>query len=161
MFDFLKKKEKAQWSDSDVLAPASGAVIPASEIRDEVFAKEMLGKTLAIEPIEGRFVSPANGTLEVMFPTGHAYAVRMKDGTALLIHIGINTVNLKGNGFHVYAKQGESVTAGQLLVKADLNAIRTAGLETTTMLIITESPKDHAISFADRDRVSAGEKINL
>ena len=80
-----------------------------------------------------------------MFPTGHAFAIRMQDGTGVLVHIGINTVDLQGHGFKVLAKQGAKVQAGQKIVEADLAAIQAAGYSMTTMLIITEPTKDEYV----------------
>ena len=102
LFDGLfGKKEPKTYEDSDVVAVVSGKVIRNQDIPDPVFAQEMLGKTFAVKPSGVKAVAPANGTLEVLFPTGHAFAVRTADGTGLLVHVGIDTVNLKGKGFKV------------------------------------------------------------
>ena len=125
LFDSLfGKKESRTYQDSDIVAVVSGPVVNNADIPDPVFAQEMLGKTFAVKPSGVKAVAPANGTLEVLFPTGHAFAVRTADGTGLLVHIGIDTVNLKGKGFKVMASQGDVVKAGQTISLMDLaNAV--------------------------------------
>lgn len=85
-----------------------------------MFAQEIMGQTIGFVPKNGLIVSPANGTLEVVFQTGHAFGVRMQDGTGLLVHIGINTVDMNGKGFKIFARQGDTVKAGQPIIFVDL-----------------------------------------
>ena len=142
LLDLFSKKEKLpEVSNQNLVAVVKGEMIAPDQIEDKVFANETLGKTIG----SNEFVSPCNGTLEVMFPTGHAFAIRMQDGTGVLVHIGINTVDLQGHGFKVLAKQGAKVQAGQKIVEADLAAIQAAGYSMTTMLIITEPTKDEYV----------------
>ncbi len=157
----FKKETLPSHEDTEILAPASGEMIPASRIDDQVFSEEMMGQTIGFIPTDDSVVSPANGTLEVLYPTGHAFAIRMKDGTGLLIHIGIDTVNLNGKGFTVLKKQGDAVKAGEVIVKADFEAIRKADLDPVTMLIVSE-PKEGAekIGWIDFQTVSKGQTIN-
>lgn len=108
-----------------------------------------MGKTIAVEPTNGIFVAPANGVIELLFPTGHAFAVRMNDGTGLLVHIGINTVELNGDGFKVYKKQGDKVSAGEKIVTVDLDKVKVAGKPLTTMTIITEPVEGKEYNFID------------
>ncbi|MBQ6655069.1 MAG: PTS glucose transporter subunit IIA [Erysipelotrichaceae bacterium] len=157
LFDSLfGKKEPKTYQDSDIVAVVSGPVVRNADIPDPVFAQEMLGKTFAVKPAGDKAVAPANGTLEVMFPTGHAFAVRMADGTGLLVHVGIDTVNLKGKGFKVMASQGDAVKAGQTIVKIDPELIRELGYNPITMLIISENPSEKEFTFTDEDYVYAG-----
>ncbi|MBQ3446571.1 MAG: PTS glucose transporter subunit IIA, partial [Synergistaceae bacterium] len=89
-----------------------------------------------------------NGTIEMIFPTAHAFGLRMKDGTGLLVHIGVDTVNLKGQGFTVLKKQGDAVKAGEPVVRVDLEAVRGAGYSPQTIIVITEPVKeDELVSF--------------
>ena len=111
-------------------------MISPKEINDPMFAEEMMGQTIGFILSDGEVVAPATGRLEVLFTTGHAFALRMNDGTGLLVHIGIYTVNLKGKGFKVLKKQGERVKAGEAVVKVDLDTVKQAGYDTTTMLIV-------------------------
>ena len=95
-----------------------------------------------------------------MYPTGHAFAVRMADGTGLLVHVGINTVNRKGNGFKVLKKQGDYVTAGEVIVKVNVNELLDAGYDMTTMLIVTETPSSQKVPFYHQNNVKRGQILN-
>ena len=117
-------------------------MISPKEINDPMFAEEMMGQTIGFILSDGEVVAPTTGRLEVLFPTGHAFALRMNDGTRLLIHIGIDTVNLKGKGFKVLKKQGDRVKAGEIVVKVDLDTVKQAGYDAITMLIVTEPIHD-------------------
>lgn len=135
-------KEDAEVSDLSLSAKedqfypvCQGRIIPTKEIKDPVFAEETLGETIAFEPISGEFYSPADGVIEVLFPTGHAFALRTTDDIVLLVHIGIDTVSLQGKGFTIHKQEGDSVKAGELVITADMDLIKKAGLDTTTMLI--------------------------
>ena len=156
-----KAGEYPEMKDTDIVAVASGQVIPADQIEDPVFAQEMMGQTVAIRPSEGMIVSPANGYLESVFETGHAFSVRMKDGTGLLVHIGIDTVSMNGKGFQILEKAGKSVKAGQPIIKVDLDLVKKAGKPDTVMLIAAEpAHAGEKIPYAELDRVTRGQKIN-
>lgn len=158
----LKKQEIFKYKDSDIVAIADGKMIPPEQIHDSVFASEMMGRTVGFQIEKGDIVSPVNGTVEVVFPTGHAFAVRMKDGTGVLVHIGINTVTLNGKGFKSMVNVGEDVKAGQICTKVDINVIEANGLDTTTMLIITEPAKNHTEQhFIPYGKVTKGQKISI
>ncbi len=148
--------------DDAIVSPADGKFIGPDRIVDEMVKSEAIGQTVAVEPANGVFASPANGKLEMIFETGHAFGLRMKDGTGLLIHIGVDTVELKGKGFTVLKKAGDSVTAGEPVIKADLKVIRDAGLSAQTMLVISE-PLDDAkpVSFLPfGSEVTRGQRLN-
>lgn len=157
--DKFKKQEASKYGDADIVAVANGKMIPPSEISDPMFAEEMMGKTIGFKLADGKIVSPANGKVEVMFPTGHAFAVRMADGTGLLVHIGINTVELNGKGFKTLVKEGTAVKAGQTMVEVDLDVVKEAGLDSVTMLIVTEPVKD-VYEYIDYDSVVRGQVIS-
>lgn len=160
LFSSFKKKE-IQYNDTDIIALANADIIPTEEINDPVFSKELLGQTIAFNLQDETIVAPCNGVLEVMYPTGHAFGIRRPDGLGVLVHIGINTVNLNGKGFKLYAKQGETVKAGQKLIKVSAEWIRDEGYDLSTMLIITEPlNKDERIQFIDKKHVTRGEIIN-
>ena len=155
------KKEEVIYEDSDIVAIADAAVVPTAEIKDPVFAQEMLGQTIAFALKGNTIVCPCNGILEVMYPTGHAFAVRRSDGMGILVHVGINTVKLKGKGFKLYAKQGAEVKAGQTLLRIDSELIKEAGYDLTTMLIITEQVHEgEKISFTCGNQVEKGQVIH-
>ena len=144
------KKENMKFKDTDIVSLGNGKMISPKEINDPLFSQEMMGQTIGFILSDGEVVAPANGKLEVLFPTGHAFALRMNDGTGILVHIGIDTVNLKGKGFRVLKKQGDKVRAGETVVKVDLDTVKQAGFDATTMLIITEPiKKDKKIDFID------------
>ncbi|SHO45264.1 PTS sugar transporter subunit IIA [Anaerocolumna xylanovorans] len=157
---FQKKTQISVFSDEDILAVANAVMVPASGISDATFREELMGQTIGFDLKDGTVVSPVNGELEVLFATGHAFAVRMVDGTGLLVHIGIDTVHLNGAGFKTLAKQGELVKAGQPIVKVDIDAVKKAGYECVTMLIVTEPVTEGArIPFIAFGNVTRGQII--
>ena len=149
-------------ADSDIVSVADGKFIGPADLVDAMFAEEAMGQTVAVEPANGTIGAPANGVLESVFETGHAFTLRMKDGTGLLVHIGVDTVNLKGKGFAVLKKQGDTVAAGEPVVKVDLAAVKAAGYSTQTMTVVAE-PLDDAspVSFMPFGAaVTRGQKLN-
>lgn len=154
------KQKKQNYSDRDIVAPGTGRLFPVTQVSDEVFSKELMGQTIAFALDDPYVVAPANGTLEVLFPTGHAFAVRMKDGTGILVHIGVDTVNLNGKEFQVLVKQGTAICAGERIVKVDWDMIRKSGYDASTMLVVTENPGTEKLHFIAEGIVNAGEIIN-
>ncbi|MGN1405559.1 MAG: PTS glucose transporter subunit IIA, partial [Erysipelotrichaceae bacterium] len=135
LFNFKKK-------NLEIVSPVSGNIIPNSQIQDPVFATEMMGKTVAIEPDEEDVVCPIDGTVEALFPTGHAFGITSKNGLSLLVHIGINTVNLNGEGFKTFITQGQKVKTGDKAIQFNAKLIKEKGCPLTTMLIVTENPEN-------------------
>ncbi|MEG0369651.1 MAG: PTS glucose transporter subunit IIA [Hungatella sp.] len=127
-------------SKKQILAPVAGRTVPMSEVNDPTFSQEILGKGLAIIPSEGRVVAPADGEVVVMFETKHAVSIRTDDGTELIIHIGLDTVNLKGQYYTSHVAQGDRVKAGDLLVEFELDQIKEAGYDVITPIIICNTP---------------------
>ncbi|MGL5978334.1 MAG: PTS sugar transporter subunit IIA [Erysipelotrichaceae bacterium] len=116
----------------------AGTFVPNNMVEDVVFAKELLGKTACIAPVDGKVIAPFDASVEVLFPTLHA--IGLKHGELeLLIHIGINTVELEGKHFTSHIKQGQQVKAGDVLVEFDVEAIRNAAYNPVTMMIVTNS----------------------
>lgn len=127
-------------SSEEVLnAPVNGTVIPNDQIADDTFAAEVLGKTVAIEPADGIITAPCDGEVVSIFDTGHAVCILTDGGAELLIHVGIDTVKMDGNGFTKKVSDGAKVHAGDVLIEADLNAIKEAGHPATTMMILTNT----------------------
>lgn len=124
--------------DNAIVSVADGKFIGPDEMKDEMFARQDMGQTVAIEPENGIIAAPVNGKIEMIFETGHAFGMRMSDGTGLLIHIGVDTVNLKGKGFTVLKKAGDNVKAGEPVVRVDLDVLKQAGYSSQTMIVITE-----------------------
>jgi PTS system beta-glucosides-specific IIC component len=125
-------------------SPLSGKVLPLTEVPDKVFSSGAMGKGIAIDPVKGELIAPADGEITTVFPTGHAIGLTTKDGAEILIHIGMDTVELEGKGFEVFVKQGDQVRAGDLLVRFDIEAIKAAGYSVITPIVVTNT--DH---FAD------------
>lgn len=163
LFALFKNKERVvSYLDTDIVAPVSGEMIPANKISDAIFSEELMGQTIGFVPTSGEIVSPVNGTVEILFPTNHAFAIRSNDGSAYLIHIGIDTVSLNGKGFKAFVKQGDTVKAGQKVVDVDFVQIKQAGLDTTVMLIVTERKEDaFKADYIDYSNVTKGQKINI
>lgn len=126
-------------SRSVVFAPIEGIALPLSEVKDEAFAQQAMGQGMAIRPHQGRVVAPFDGTVETVFKTKHSIGLKSVDGVELLIHVGLDTVKLKGEHFNVHVQEGDTVRHGDLLIEFDLNAIEAAGYDTTTPVIITNA----------------------
>jgi glucose-specific phosphotransferase system IIA component len=151
MFDFLfKPKDKA------ILATQSGKAIPLSEVPDEAFSQKLLGDGIAIVPSSGDVFSPVNGVILNVFETLHAYAIRSKDGIGILIHVGIDTVELRGEGFETFVKKDQKVKAGELIGRANLGFICDKGFSACTPVIITNTDKLKSVSYHLGD-VKAGQ----
>ena len=147
-------------SGIEITAPVAGKVVALEDVPDPTFAQGILGPGIAIEPAEGRIVAPADGTVDVMFETGHAVSMTTADGAELLIHVGIDTVNLKGKHFAIKVKEGDKVKAGDLLAEVDVAAVRAEGYKTTTPIIVTNSD-DYLDVFAaaESGSIRHGDKL--
>ena len=121
----------------EVYSVADGQVIALEQVKDPVFAQKMMGDGFAVEPANGNIVSPVSGTVSSIFPTKHALGLVTEAGLEVLVHIGLDTVSLEGKPFTVHVTEGQKVVAGDLLVTADLDAIREAGRETSTIVVFT------------------------
>ena len=121
----------------EVYSVADGQVVALEQVKDPVFAQKMMGDGFAVEPANGNIVSPVSGTVSSIFPTKHALGVVTEAGLEVLVHIGLDTVSLEGKPFTVHVAEGQKVAAGDLLVTADLDAIRAAGRETSTVVVFT------------------------
>ena len=120
-----------------ISCPVKGKVVPLNEVPDETFSQEMLGKGVAIIPEQNQFYAPVSGEVSVVFPTGHAIGLTSEDGTELLIHIGLDTVQLNGECFHVKVQQGQKIKQGDLLVEVDLDVIKEKGYSVITPILVT------------------------
>lgn len=142
-----------------ILAPVSGKVEPLTNVNDPVFSGEMMGKGIAIVPTDGTIYAPFSGTLTVFYDSKHAYGIRSDKGTELLIHIGIDTVNLKGKHFTTNKKQGDAVQKGEVLGAFDRKAIEQAGYDTTVMLVVTNTGDYKEVTPTSAANVNFGEDI--
>lgn len=146
-------------SKDEVYAPCDGTVKPLSEVNDDVFSQEIMGKGVAIEPNTGNLYAPCDGTITVCFPTGHVIGLKSKNGTEILMHVGIDTVNLQGKYFSPQIKVNDEVKKGQLLLTFDLEKIKEAGYETTTPVIITNSKDFNSIQIENQSTTQHGNKL--
>lgn len=119
----------------------TGTAISITEVPDASFSKKMLGNGIAINPTDGKVFAPCDAVVSTLFPTGHAITLKTSYGTEILIHVGLDTVTLKGKPFTTYVSDGDVVKKGQLLLKADLNAVNAAGLNTITPMVICNTDK--------------------
>lgn len=140
MFKSLKQMFGGSDAKKQILAPAAGRVVPMSEVNDPTFSQEILGKGVAIIPSEGKVVAPASGEVVVMFETKHAVSIRTTEGAELIIHIGLDTVNLRGEHFTSHVAQGDHVKAGDVLVEFDMEAIKEAGYDVITPIVVCNTP---------------------
>lgn len=143
-----------------VYAPMKGRVIPLKDVPDETFASEILGKGMAIIPAEGKVYAPFDGTVISVFNTLHAYGLRSNDGVEVLIHIGLETVRLNGEGFTAYVKQGDTIKRGDLLAEMDLERIKQAGYEIVTPILVSNIEMFHdIIEIKKQEKVEQGEPL--
>ena len=141
MFNIFKKKQEPKTEIKEVTYHAFGAgkLVPLEDVPDQVFAQRMMGDGYAIELTENTIVSPVDGEVILVFPTGHAFGLKTEDGVEILLHLGIDTVELNGEGFEGQVKQGDQVNKGDLLGSFDLAVITEAGYDPDVMVIITNA----------------------
>ncbi|MEI5990069.1 hypothetical protein A5881_001562 [Enterococcus termitis] len=135
MFSLKRKKDLA------LVAPTTGEVINLDKVSDEVFSSRIMGDGFAIIPTSNEVVSPIDGEVLSIFPTKHALTIRSNEGLEILIHMGIDTVALKGEGFEIYVSEGDKISATQPIANMDLNYINEQNKETTIMILITNLDK--------------------
>ena len=131
----------------EVYSVADGEVIALEQVKDPVFSQKMMGDGFAVEPTNGNIVSPVSGTVSSIFPTKHALGLVTEAGLEVLVHIGLDTVSLEGKPFTVHVAEGQKVAAGDLLVTADLDAIREAGRETSTIVVFTNADAIQSVNL--------------
>lgn len=142
-----------------IASPINGTIVPLTEVPDEVFASGAMGKGIAINPKEGVVYAPTNGTVTLVFATKHAIGFQSDNGAEILIHVGMDTVSLDGNGFTTFVQQGEKVQAGQKLLEFDIEAIKAAGLPTITPIIITNTAIYDDVFVSQETTVKKGDYL--
>lgn len=152
----VKEKETVNVTN-DLAAPVSGKVIPLEQVKDETFASGMLGQGVAIEPTDSTIYSPIEGTVETIFETKHAIGLKSADGLELLIHIGMDTVNLKGDGFKQLIEVGQKVQIGTPLMEVDFAKIKAAGYEIVTPMVITNAPENLSLNIVSNEEAHHGD----
>lgn len=152
-------QETAAAESKEIESPLTGTIIPLSEVHDEVFASEMMGKGCAIIPEEGKVYAPFDGKVVGLLDSHHAVGMESTDGVEVLIHVGMDTVKLNGRCFTIHVEEGEQVKKGQLLLEFDIPGIKEAGYEVTTPVIITNSDEFHDVQMKAEGQVTAGTQI--
>lgn len=155
----VQKEEALLVGNQIVASPMQGRITPLSEIRDAAFSSGALGKGVAIEPTEGKLFAPVSGTVTALFPTKHAIGITANSGAEILIHIGMNTVQLNGQHFTAHVAQGVQVEKGQLLIEFDIEAIKKAGFEVTTPVVITDTGKYAQVNTTTDKQIKWGEPL--
>ena len=146
-------------ADLSVSSPLAGTVVPLEQVKDESFAKGMLGPGIGIEPADGLVVAPFDGKVTVAFPTGHAYGLKSASGVQVLIHIGMDTVKLDGKGFTPRVAKGDIVRRGDVLAEVDLDVIRAAGYETITPVVVTNKKKLGPVTPVASGEIQRGDAL--
>ena len=139
----------------EVYSVADGQVVALEQVKDPVFAQKMMGDGFAVEPANGNIISPVSGTVSSIFPTKHALGLVTEAGLEVLVHIGLDTVSLEGKPFTVHVAEGQKVAAGDLLVTADLDAIRVAGRETSTVVVFTNAEAIKSVKLEQTGSLAA------
>lgn len=151
---FGKKEEGIQ-----ICSPVAGKLVSLSEVSDPTFADGILGQGAAVIPSDNRFLSPVDGTVTTVFPTGHAAAITSEEGAEILLHIGVDTVKLNGQHFTIHAEEGQKVNKGDLLLEADLEQIKAAGYDVVTPVVICNTDDFAEVGMAEAGEVTAGDVI--
>ena len=143
----------------EVHSVADGQVINIEDVKDPVFSQKMMGDGFAVEPENGHIVSPVAGKITSVFPTKHALGLLTDNGLEVLVHIGLDTVSLEGKPFEVKVSEGQTVAAGDLLVEADLDAIREAGRETSTVVVFTNADAIKSVKVEHTGKLAANAPV--
>lgn len=150
MFSFLKKKE------SGICSPVNGQLVPLSEVNDPVFSQGMMGPGFAVEPSSNELFSPLDGEVVSIFPTKHAIGLKSKEGKEILIHIGIDTVELNGEGFEMFVNEADKVTTQTKIASVDRDFLKEHGKDSTIMVLF---PGDEQRYSIETKEVKMGDKI--
>ena len=142
-----------------LMAPVSGTVMPIDQSADPVFASKALGEGVAIDPTDGVVISPCNGSVTALFPTLHAIGITSDNGAEVMVHIGINTVELKGKYFSASVKVGDKVRIGQKLVTFDKDKVIEAGYNPQTMVVVTNSPSFKSVTSVATGAMTSGDAL--
>ena len=144
-----------------VAAPVNGRVVELSKVEDKVFASAAMGNGLGIVPSDGSIYAPISGTLVATMATGHAFGIKSDEGVEVLVHVGIDTLQLEGKGFTSHVEKGQRVNQGDLLVVVDLEAIKAAGYDTTTIVVVTNTAKLAGVAPSTTASVKHGDPAIL
>ncbi|WP_044642574.1 beta-glucoside-specific PTS transporter subunit IIABC [Risungbinella massiliensis] len=154
-----EEKKANTKKDANIVSPLTGEVLPLDQVQDPVFRSEAMGKGCAIIPTVGQLFSPIDGQVVTVFPTGHAIGLKSSDGTEILVHVGIDTVQLEGKFYTKLVKPGDQVTKGQLLIEFDIDGIQEAGYDVTTPIVVTNTNDYLDIVAKNEGAVEHGESL--
>lgn len=141
---------------TEVMSPLTGRVVALDEVPDDVFSERVMGDGAAVRPAEGEVVAPLTGRIEKLFEGGHGFAVENEAGLQVLVHVGIDTVHLKGEGFSIHASEGDDVEAGDHIVSVDLDALTNKGIDMISPIVIISGQTSKVIAG---DQVAAGDPL--
>ncbi|OQP06722.1 PTS glucose transporter subunit IIA [Geobacillus sp. 46C-IIa] len=158
---FKKWLGKQPPKEETIVAPLSGTIVPLEDVPDPVFAQKMMGDGLAIDPTDGDVVAPVDGEIIQLFPTKHAVGLRSEAGVELLIHVGIDTVSMNGEGFTAYVKAGDRVKRGERLLSVDFSLVREKAKSAVTPIIITNGDALESLEKKAEASATKGETILL
>ena len=159
MFDSLKKMFEKNAKTISLKAVEDGRTIPMDEVNDQTFAQELLGPGIAIVPSNGIVVSPINGTIATVMDTKHAVCIQGEDGLELIVHAGLDTVELNGKYYQTYKEIGDQVKAGDVLLEFDLEEITKAGYDVTTPIVISNLGDYKITKCLTGQQVKAGKEV--
>ncbi|WP_018930646.1 beta-glucoside-specific PTS transporter subunit IIABC [Gracilibacillus lacisalsi] len=155
----LTKDNHTNKDNHEIASPLSGKVISLSDVEDAAFSSGALGKGIAIDPTEGKLVAPVTGKVSALFPTNHAIGITDEQGTEILIHIGLDTVQLEGKFFEAHVAQGDKVEKGQVLIDFDIDEIKKAGFSVTTPIVLTNLAPQSKLKTAEIKQLNQGEQL--
>ncbi|EWH23056.1 PTS sugar transporter subunit IIA [Bacillus haynesii] len=153
-------KSKKKIKEEEIFSPLTGQLVPLEQVPDPVFSEKMMGDGIAVIPEEGMLVSPVEGEVVQVFHTKHAIGIKSVSGLDILLHVGLETVELNGEGFNVFIKEGQTVKVGDPLLNFDISFLRNENKEIITPIVITNySEKVDEIVHVDQQAVSRGENL--
>lgn len=156
MFEFLKKKGNA---GIVIASPVKGTAISLEQVSDPTFSEGMMGKGVAVIPAEGKIYAPADGEITLVFDTLHAVSMTTNEGVEILIHVGLDTVMLKGEGFTAHVATGDTVKKGDLLLTVDLEALKNAEYDTVTPMVICNTDDYADVQPLELKKVEPGTEL--
>ncbi|MDE1549003.1 PTS sugar transporter subunit IIA [Jeotgalibaca caeni] len=162
MFNFFKKNKKEESTPiekKNLYAPCNGRVVPVTEVADPVFSQKMMGDGYAVIPEDGAIYSPVEGKILSVFPTKHAIGIQMEDGLEILIHMGLDTVEMNGKPFETHVAEGDTVTADTKVATCDLAALAEAGKDNAMVVVITNMDKVKEYELTAEGTVSARQVV--
>ena len=145
--------------ETAIFTVAAGEVVAITEVNDAVFSQKMMGDGFAVNPSTDSVVSPIDGTVQNIFPTKHAIGLKTNDGIEVLVHMGIDTVELKGEGFEIFVEEGQKVIAGDKLAEMNLSTVKEAGKDTSIMVVFTNLTDDQTFELTETGDVTETAEI--